>query len=240
MTRELFSAPFSVEDLVEIFPKFHRRVFAFYFLAFLLVVSIPTYAGTCRGIVLGAQSLEEQILDLEKEGVSVQIVNTLLTELRHEPERWKRIGQNLVDATRLTNLIEKNASKTYDSRIPLNQLSTTHTLTEPTDLVKLHARVAELRAYSPRVIFNSELDSSLLAKLLPSESPIIRVAKDHQGHFYVFDGNGRIQALRIAYGYKNPNLKIDVLVYQVDDNEIIKFIRESQRRRGGSNFKFIF
>ncbi len=178
-----------------------------------------------------------QIRALEIEGVPSDIVQTLLTSLEQWPERWQRIGQDIIEATSLTNLIERNSVNQHNELVPLKLLSTTHDLPDPFDLAKLQKRIESLKANFSEIVAAKKITTAMHKKVVPSGSPAIRVAKDADGNYYVFDGNGRTEAIRSVFGSQYPDLEVDVVVYEIPDKKTTQRIRESQRNRRGTEFK---
>lgn len=194
-------------------------------------------APLCHFLFAETGGLAAQVLALESEGVPSEIVQTLLSSLEQWPERWQRIGLDIIEATSLTNLIERTPTNRYDDLVPLSLLSTTHDLPDPYDLAKLQQRIGRLNTYFSEIVGEGKITSDMHRKAIPSESKAIRVAKDIDGNYYVFDGNGRIEAIRKVFGSQYPDLKISVLVYEIHNRKIIERIRESQRSRRGTQFK---
>ncbi|MGE3973538.1 MAG: hypothetical protein AB7F59_03330 [Bdellovibrionales bacterium] len=178
--------------------------------------------------------LSQGIKALALEGVSQNIIKKLLKSLERFPEKWQEIGRELIEATHLTNLIEQQATRIYSDMVPLRQLSTTHKVSTPYDLQRLQTRIDEIKKRLPEILNAGAVDAQLRKSIIPSESLVIRAAKAPDGTYYVFDGNGRTQALRSALGNQHLNLKIDVLVYQINDWAVVREIQDSKQRRGGS------
>jgi hypothetical protein len=210
-----------------------RRLLTRGFFLVLVVLALPQWAAAkdpCLDL------LARIISGFPKEGISDKVTQTLLAELQSQPERWRRIGFDLVDATRLTNLIERNAVRTYQEMIPLRKLATTHDLREAQDLAKLRVREDALRAHHDEIVKANGITTDLRRRVIPSESPVIRVASDPEGNYYVFDGNGRVESIRTIFGAEHPDLGVDVVVYEINDPETVAEIRRSQQRRRGSAF----
>lgn len=202
-------------------------------------VSFSQTTNPCHdGLTTPSRSAElaVKIIALGNEGVSQKITDTLLTSLHSFPEKWSLIGDDLIEATHMTNLIERRATQVYSAMIPLNRLATTHNLLAPYDLQKLKTRTEELQKHLPEILAAGKLDSGLIHKLLPSEGPL-RAAKDPEGHFYVFDGNGRTEALRHVLGQQHAGINIEVLVYEIEDQNVVLEIQTSQKRRKGTVFR---
>jgi len=117
--------------------------------------------------------------------------------------------------------------------VPVGLLSTNHRISEPDDRAKLQRRIDELQEHLPEILRAGKIDAGLRQKFIPSASPVLRVAKGPAGQYYVFDGNSRTEALCAVLGKQHPDIKIDVVVYEITDPGVAQALQEAQKQRKG-------
>jgi hypothetical protein len=102
--------------------------------------------------------------------------------------------------------------------IPLNRLRMIHPITRGAALEKLESRIALVRESAPGIRAAGKLSMDKQMELLPSKNPL-RAIRDAQGNFVIFDGNGRLEALKQGLG-EDSDLPVEVEHFVVRGQQV--------------------
>ena len=125
-------------------------------------------------------------------------------------------------------LVTGNKGKTVEE-IPLSKLRAIHPINRGASLEKTKARAVKIKSYIeehglPRV-FNTDIQEETIKSRL-----LMRAVKTDNDDYIIFDGNGRLFALREYFdNHSLENMLIDVEVYDVDYKRI-KHLIEIRRK----------
>jgi len=118
------------------------------------------------------------------------------------------LDRRAVPATKLRLEIMASTRERVMRAIPLRDLEMIHTVTRDPAVEKLDRRVEALGGEADAIRAKGVVDAATQERLIPSKNPI-RVIKTREGKFVVFDGNGRLEAIKRAFG-DNPELRVEV------------------------------
>ncbi|HEY6176302.1 MAG TPA: hypothetical protein VIX73_17725, partial [Kofleriaceae bacterium] len=129
---------------------------------------------------------------------------TKISELR-------QLDSRAIPATRLRKAIMSSLKARTPRSIKLGDLDVIHPIDRDAAVAKAELRADKLREAGDRIRQQGALDDATLNELIPSQSPI-RVVK-YGDKYMVFDGNGRIEAIRRAFP-DMPDLEVRVVEYE--------------------------
>lgn len=80
----------------------------------------------------------------------------------------------------------------------LKDLKYIHKLERDNALVRLQERIEVLQKHKDNILINNTISADSMTEYLPSIS-LIKVVKDQFGHYLIFEGNGRIAAIKDVF-----------------------------------------
>lgn len=127
--------------------------------------------------------------------------------------------------------------KKQDTRrvfIPLSKLENVHPVTFPPALEKTKKRAESIRQNRSKVDIETGLSIEQAAEFMPSKNAM-RAIRDKRGNFIVFDGNGRLEAIRQAFS-DYPDLPVEVEVWTVSSNGVLSLLDRARRSNGALRY----
>lgn len=117
--------------------------------------------------------------------------------------------------------------------VPIDELTSIHSIDYDHSIKKLSERAHHLTAFRDEILLNNQVSIKFQEQVIPSKNPI-RAIRMMNGELVVFDGNGRLESLRMAFS-KNPNLKIEVDVFTNSSPTIDEIIHRIRLHNGTLN-----
>lgn len=114
--------------------------------------------------------------------------------------------------------------------VPIEDLILIHSIDYDHSVKKLMERAHDLTAHRDEINSKNQVSLFLQEQVIPSKNPI-RAIRTMEGKLVVFDGNGRLESIRVAFS-DNPKLKVEVDVFQNSSSEIDAIIRRIRSRNG--------
>lgn len=133
---------------------------------------------------------------------------------------------------RLRLAIMSSTSQRRVVSVPLKRLLAAHVIDHPEAVAKMHARAAILRQHSGEVLSSGRVGVELQSSTIPSKN-MIRVVRLGEGKdgFFVFDGNGRVEAIRQAFR-DSKDLKVEVELFDTGSRGLGSLIERLTGARG--------
>ncbi|HXH29667.1 MAG TPA: hypothetical protein VNJ01_02530 [Bacteriovoracaceae bacterium] len=123
----------------------------------------------------------------------------------------KSLDRSAPLATSLRLLIMATTYKKESIVVPLKSLFEIHPISRGAAIEKLNDRITSLRKI-PIPAGKISLTSDLINEFMPSKN-LIRVIQADNGEYVVFDGNGRLVAMREVFGM-HPDVEVEVEIYR--------------------------
>jgi hypothetical protein len=125
-------------------------------------------------------------------------------------------------------LVTANTGKVVEE-IPLSKLKAIHPIDRGASLEKTVARASKIKKYIEQnglpKVFNTDIQEETIKSRL-----LMRAVKTDEGEFIIFDGNGRLFALREYFNNHNlEDMPIEVEIYNIDYSKI-KHLVEIRRK----------
>jgi len=206
---------------------------------FLLFLQFTSCSTTNSGLRLPASvkttSTELSCKEVSTNFIQVDSANTELANisgLKYLTQKFSEIKHidksNLVAILLRYRLVTQNNGKRVVD-IPLSKLKAIHPINRGASLEKTKARAASLAQYTskegiPDVITTDIQEATIKSRML------MRAVKTDDGNYIVFDGNGRLFALReFAEQEKLANIPISIELYDIEYSKI-KHLIEIRRK----------
>ncbi|PIK13840.1 hypothetical protein [Halobacteriovorax sp. JY17] len=167
---------------------------------------------------------------IETDQVNAELAN--LSGLKYLTQKFSEIQHldrsNLVAILLRYKLVAQNRGKTVID-IPLSKLKAIHPINRGASLEKTKARAANISDFVrkngvPEVITTDIQEQTIKSRML------MRAVKTDDGNYIVFDGNGRLFALReFAENSKIEDIPISIELYDIDYSKI-KHLIEIRRK----------
>ena len=167
---------------------------------------------------------------IETEQVNTELAN--LSGLKYLTQKFSEIQHldrsNLVAMLLRYRLVAQNKGKEVID-IPLSKLKAIHPIDRGASLEKTKARAANLSDYVsehgiPKVITTDIQEETIKSRML------MRAVQTDTGEYIIFDGNGRLFALReFAEASSNQDIPISIELYKIDFSKI-KHLIEIRRK----------
>ena len=170
------------------------------------------------------------ITPVQAEQSCFQKISSYLNYLKSKFGEITELDRTNITATLLRiSIIRKTENKKLII-VPLNQLKMIHPIDRPTSEGKLNQRIIVLKNIDRNIIANGVLNFSLYNQIMPSKNAI-RVIKDTDGKFVIFDGNGRYEAIKRAFE-DDLDLSVEVEYFETSSNQVTNLLHKLRRQRG--------
>ena len=131
-------------------------------------------------------------------------------------------------AVMLRALIMSTTTSVEKVYIPLNQLAFIHPITRESSMEKSQKRVQSLKEISDE-ISDDAISHEMLSQAMPSKNAL-RVIQAEDLSYVVFDGNGRLLALKKVFD-SNPNFKVEVELFKSNSSLLKKTLERLRKMR---------
>ena len=145
----------------------------------------------------------------------------------------KELDGSVPYAVTLRALIMQTTFKRVITPVPLRELHLIHEITHQESQQKLLDRIdalQKMKAPDGKFILTTEL----MSEHLPSKN-LLRAIISHDGEYVVFDGNGRLVAIREAFSHRVDDLMVEVEVFHSNSRLMQKVLEKLRNYRGVSN-----
>lgn len=134
-------------------------------------------------------------------------------------------------AMRLRLAIMSSTTNRRVVSVPVKRLVAAHVIDHPGAVAKMQARAASLRLHSSEVLASGRVGLELQNSVIPSKNMIRVVRFGEGGQLFVFDGNGRMEAIRQAFR-RSKNLAVEVEVFETSSRGVSSIIGRLMGARG--------
>lgn len=146
--------------------------------------------------------------------------------------KTKEIGQLSEKDAYLSKVmirIKKHAKDPIFKYVPLFSLNQLHSIDRKDGIEKLEERVKILRKHKKELLKKGKLSREIQDKHIQSIT-WIKAVRENSKSFYVFEGNGRIAALKKVFSPKD-SIRVEIKEYIIKDkrNEIFDEIAEVRK-----------
>jgi len=141
------------------------------------------------------------------------------------------IGLYTWDSNKIALRILQAKTRIHKELIPLSDLSRLHEIRTAGAIEKKKQRVIDLRVHTDEVVQTQAITYEMQRRFLPSFGPM-KAVQDTDGKYYIWDGNGRLEAIREAFD-DYPDLKVEIEIYDIESSDVLKAIHEFKERNHG-------